>query len=85
MKRSLKRTAVRQAMTGHEGYKYDPLPSSGEESDPVTSTDSDDILRSLEQHLRNFKRRSRRKVINMGVAAVVILGLVYWAAVYVSL
>ncbi|KAB8303212.1 hypothetical protein EYC80_004659 [Monilinia laxa] len=81
MKRSLKRTAVRQAMTGRESYKYEPLPSSGEESDPVTSTDLDDILRSLEQHLRNFKKRSRRKVINMGVATVVILGLVYWAAV----
>ncbi|RAL66302.1 hypothetical protein DID88_005972 [Monilinia fructigena] len=81
MKRSLKRTAVRQAMTGRESYKYEPLPSSGEESDPVTSTDSDHILQSLEQHLRDFKKRSRRKVINMGIAAVVILGLVYWAAV----
>ncbi|KAI9640700.1 NAD-dependent isocitrate dehydrogenase [Ciborinia camelliae] len=81
MKRSLKRTAVRKTMTGHESYKYEPLPSSGEESDPVTSTDSDDILQSLEQHLRKFKKRSRRKVINMGIAAVVVLGLVYWAAV----
>ncbi|ESZ92929.1 acid phosphatase-like protein [Sclerotinia borealis F-4128] len=81
MKRSLKRTAVRRAMVGHERYKYEPLPSSEEDSDPVTSTDSDDILQSLEQHLRTFKKRSRRKVINMGIAAVVILGLVYWAAV----
>lgn len=81
MKRSLKRTAVRRAMAGQEGYKYEPLLSSGEESDPVTSTESNDILGSLEQHLRRFKKGSRRKVINMGIAAVVILGFVYWAAV----
>lgn len=83
MKRSLKRTAARQVMTGHESYKYDPLPASGEESDPVTSADSDDFLQSLEQHLRKFKKRSRRKVIKMGVLAVLVLGFVYWAAVYV--
>ena len=83
MKRSLKRTAVRRAMAGQDSYKYEPLPSSGDESDPVTSTESDDILESLEQHLRGFKKRSRRKVINMGVAAAVVLGFVYWAAVYV--
>lgn len=85
MKRSLKRTAVRHAMVSHECYKYETLPSSGEESDPVTSTASDDILQSLEQHLRKFKRRSRRKVVNMGIAAVAVLGFVYWAAVYVWL
>ncbi|QSZ33764.1 hypothetical protein DSL72_005335 [Monilinia vaccinii-corymbosi] len=81
MKRSLKRTAVRQVMASHEGHKYEPLPSSGEESEAFTSTGSDDILQSLEQHLRKFKKKSRRKVINMGISAVVILGLVYWAAV----
>ncbi|KAF7944556.1 uncharacterized protein EAE97_005189 [Botrytis byssoidea] len=85
MKRSLKRTAIRRAMAGQEGYKYEPLSSSGEESDPVTRTESDDILESLEQHLRRFKKGSRRTVINMGIAAVMVLGFVYWAAVGLGL
>ncbi|CAD6453821.1 905aaf9e-c740-4d0c-89ae-0208da39154b [Sclerotinia trifoliorum] len=81
MKRSLKRAAVRQIMTGSRGsYIYEPLPSS-EESDPVTSRDSDDIVQTLEQHLTKFRKRSRRKVITMGIAAAVVLGLVYFGAV----
>ncbi|PQE31663.1 histidine acid phosphatase protein [Rutstroemia sp. NJR-2017a WRK4] len=83
MKRTLARTAGKK---GQDAYKYDPLPPGGGNSDDaVTSEDSEDILENLELHLRKFRRRSRKKVVTMGIGAIAILALVYWAVVGLSL
>jgi hypothetical protein len=79
MKRTLARTVVKK---GQDSYKYDPLPPAERNSDDaVTSEDSEDILENLELHLRKFRRRSRKKVVSMGIGAIAILALVYWAVV----